>query len=328
MKERILGKTGQRVSEIGFGAWAIGGTWGEVSLDDASAALHAALDAGMTFIDTADVYGDGRSEKIIAQVLKQRGGERPYVATKLGRRLSPHEAQGYSARNLNDFIDRSRDNLQVETLDLVQLHCPPTEIYYTPEVFAVMDEMVAAGKIRHYGVSVEKVEEGLKALEYPNVATIQLIYNIFRQRPAELLLREAKRRDVGIIARVPLASGLLTGKMGVNTTFSADDHRTFNRNGEAFDKGETFSGVPYDVALEAVEAIRHYVQGDSTMAMFALRWILMNDNVSVAIPGAKNAEQAQGNARASAMNALPDETMVALKSLYDDKIAPWVHQRW
>ncbi len=328
MKQRMLGRTGQRVGEIGFGAWAIGGTWGEVSLDDAREALNAALDAGMTFIDTADVYGDGRSEKIIAEVLNQRGGERPFVATKLGRRLSPHEAQGYTAQNLNAFIDRSRDNLQMETLDLVQLHCPPTEIYYTPEVFAVMDEMVAAGKIRHYGVSVEKVEEGLKALEYPNVASIQLIYNIFRQRPAELLLREAKRRDVGIIARVPLASGLLTGKMTAATTFSADDHRTFNRNGEAFDKGETFSGVPWDVALEAVEAIRQYVKGDDTMAMFALRWILMNDCVSVVIPGAKNAVQSAGNARASAMSALPDETLAALKRLYDDKIAPWVHQRW
>ena len=193
MKLRTLGRTGQRVSEIGFGAWAIGGTWGEVSMEDAKAALNAALDAGITFIDTADVYGDGRSEKIIAEVLNQRGGERPFVATKLGRRLSPHVAEGYNAENLNAFIERSRENLQTETLDLVQLHCPPTEVYYNPDVFAVMDEMVAAGKIRHYGVSVEKVEEGLKALEFPNVASIQLIYNIFRQRPAELLLREAKR---------------------------------------------------------------------------------------------------------------------------------------
>ncbi|HAS98902.1 MAG TPA: aldo/keto reductase, partial [Pantoea agglomerans] len=201
MKLRTLGRTGQRVSEIGFGAWAIGGTWGEVSMEDAKAALNAALDAGITFIDTADVYGDGRSEKIIAEVLNQRGGERPFVATKLGRRLSPHVAEGYNAENLNAFIDRSRENLQTDTLDLVQLHCPPTEVYYNPDVFAVMDEMVAAGKIRHYGVSVEKVEEGLKALEFPNVSSIQLIYNIFRQRPAELLLREAKRRDVAIIAR-------------------------------------------------------------------------------------------------------------------------------
>ncbi|TPV20859.1 aldo/keto reductase [Pantoea anthophila] len=328
MKLRTLGRTGQRVSEIGFGAWAIGGTWGEVSLEDARAALHAALDAGVTFIDTADVYGDGRSEKIIAEVLKQRGGERPFVATKLGRRLSPNVAEGYNAKNLNDFIDRSRDNLQTDTLDLVQLHCPPTEVYYSPEVFAVMDEMVAAGKIRHYGVSVEKVEEGLKALEFPNVASIQLIYNIFRQRPAERLLHEAKSRDVAIIARVPLASGLLTGKMHADSVFAADDHRTFNRHGEAFDKGETFSGVPYEVALEAVEEIRRFVPGDITMALFALRWILMNDDVSVVIPGAKNREQAEANARASGVDALSAETMAALKQLYQEKIAPHVHQRW
>lgn len=328
MKHRILGKTGHNVSEIGFGAWAIGGTWGEVSMDDAKGALNAALDAGITFIDTADVYGDGRSEQIIAAVLRDRGGERPFIATKIGRRLSPHVASGYTEKNLNEFIDRSRDNLQTETLDLVQLHCPPTEIYYTPEVFAVMDEMIRAGKIRSYGVSVEKVEEGLKALEYPNVSSIQVIYNIFRQRPAELLLCEAKRRDVGIIARVPLASGLLTGKMKADTAFSPDDHRSFNRNGEAFDKGETFSGVPYEIALDAVEEIRHFVTGDITMAKLALRWILMNEIVTVVIPGSKNKAQSEANAQASNLSALPDETMAALKHIYQEKIAPWVHQRW
>jgi len=328
MKNRILGKTGKSVSEIGFGAWAIGGTWGEVSLEDARGALHAALDAGMTFIDTADVYGDGRSEKIIAEVLKDRGGERPFVATKIGRRLSPHVASGYTEKNLNEFVDRSRDNLQTETLDLVQLHCPPTEIYYTPEVFAVMDEMMKAGKIRSYGVSVEKVEEGLKALEYPNVSSIQLIYNIFRQRPAELLLREARRREVGIIARVPLASGLLTGKMKTDTVFSADDHRSFNRNGEQFDKGETFAGVPFDVALDAVEEIRRLVPGDITMAAFALRWILMNEDVSVVIPGAKNKAQSEANVQAGNINALSDEVMTALQKIYQQTISPWVHQRW
>lgn len=328
MRTRVFGRTGRSVSEIGFGAWAIGGTWGEVSLQDAKSAVHAALDAGVTFIDTADVYGDGRSEKIIAAVLKERDGERPYIATKIGRRLSPHVAEGYTARNLNEFVDRSRDNLQCETLDLVQLHCPPTEIYYTPDVFAVMDEMLTAGKIHSYGVSVEKVEEGLKAIEYPNVSSVQLIYNIFRQRPAELFFREAGRRNIGIIARVPLASGLLSGKMNAGTQFAADDHRSFNRNGEAFDKGETFSGVPYAIALDAVEDIRRYVTADITMAMFALRWILMAEAVSVVIPGAKNQFQAEANARAGTIAPLNNETMAAIRDIYQQKIAPWVHQRW
>ncbi|CUU25707.1 Aldo-keto reductase (plasmid) [Duffyella gerundensis] len=328
MKQRIFGRTGRSVSEVGFGAWAIGGTWGEVSHEDAKSALHAALDAGISFIDTADVYGDGRSEKIIAEVLNERGGERPFVATKAGRRLSPHVAEGYNAENLTAFVDRSLENLQTDTLDLLQLHCPPTEVYYQPEVFAALDEMQAAGKIRAYGVSVEKIEEALKAMEFPNVTSVQIIYNLFRQRPAELFFQEARRRNVAVIARVPLASGLLTGKMSATTAFSADDHRAFNRNGEAFDKGETFSGVPYDVALDAVEDVRQYVSGDATMAAFALRWILMADAISVVIPGAKNREQAQANARASDLPALSDETMAAIKAIYQQKIAPWVHQRW
>jgi len=328
MKQRIFGRTGRSVSEVGLGAWAIGGTWGEVSHEDAKSALHAALDAGISFIDTADVYGDGRSEKIIAEVLNERGGERPFVATKAGRRLSPHVAEGYNAENLTAFVDRSLENLQTDTLDLLQLHCPPTEVYYQPEVFAALDEMQAAGKIRAYGVSVEKIEEALKAMEFPNVTSVQIIYNLFRQRPAELFFQEARRRNVAVIARVPLASGLLTGKMSASTAFSADDHRAFNRNGEAFDKGETFSGVPYDVALDAVEDVRQYVSGDATMAAFALRWILMADAISVVIPGAKNREQAQANARASDLPALSEETMAAIKAIYQQKIAPWVHQRW
>ena len=328
MKQRIFGRTGRSVSEVGFGAWAIGGTWGEVSHEDAKSALHAALDAGISFIDTADVYGDGRSEKIIAEVLNERGGERPFVATKAGRRLSPHVAEGYNAENLTAFVDRSLENLQTDTLDLLQLHCPPAEVYYQPEVFAALDEMQTAGKIRAYGVSVEKIEEALKAMEFPNVTSVQIIYNLFRQRPAELFFQEARRRNVAVIARVPLASGLLTGKMSASTAFSADDHRAFNRNGEAFDKGETFSGVPYDVALDAVEDVRQYVSGDATMAAFALRWILMADAISVVIPGAKNREQAQANARASDLPALSDETMAAIKAIYQQKIAPWVHQRW
>jgi len=327
MKERKFGHAEKSVSEIGFGAWAIGGSWGDVAESDAKAALHAALDSGTTFVDTADVYGDGRSERIIADVLKERSGPRPFVATKAGRRLDPHVAQGYTAANLNAFVDRSLKNLAMERLDLVQLHCPPTEVYYRPEVFDAMDRMVAAGKISSYGVSVEKVEEGLKAIEYPGVKSVQIIYNIFRQRPARFI-QEARDRGVAVIARVPLASGLLTGKMTRETTFAANDHRLFNRNGEAFDKGETFAGVPYDVALEAVDEIRSLVPQNATMAQFALRWILMNDGVTTVIPGAKNAAQAKANAEASELPPLTDSAMEVLRALYLQKIAPFVHQQW
>ncbi|CAH2897440.1 MAG: Putative oxidoreducatse SCO7286 [uncultured Paraburkholderia sp.] len=327
MKERKFGHAEKSVSEIGFGAWAIGGSWGDVAESDAKAALHAALDSGTTFIDTADVYGDGRSERIIADVLKERSGPRPFVATKAGRRLDPHVAQGYTAANLNAFVDRSLKNLEMERLDLVQLHCPPTEVYYRPEVFDAMDRMVAAGKISSYGVSVEKVEEGLKAIEYPGVRSVQIIYNIFRQRPARFI-QEARDRGVAVIVRVPLASGLLTGKMTRETTFAANDHRLFNRNGEAFDKGETFAGVPYDVALEAVDEIRSLVPQNATMAQFALRWILMNDGVTTVIPGAKNAAQAKANAEASELPPLTDSAMEVLRALYLQKIAPFVHQQW
>ncbi|MCI9868352.1 aldo/keto reductase [Rhizobium skierniewicense] len=328
MNYREFGRTGRSVSEIGFGAWAIGGSWGDVSEADAQAALNAALDAGTTFIDTADVYGDGRSEKIIADVLKARGGERPFVATKAGRRLSPHVSEGYNKDNLTMFVERSLKNLETDCLDLVQLHCPPTEVYYRPDVFEAMESLIKAGKIRNYGVSVEKVEEGLKAIEYPGVASVQIIYNIFRQRPADLFFREAKRKGVAVIVRVPLASGLLTGKMNAQTTFAADDHRAFNRNGEAFDKGETFSGVPYDVALQVIEDIRRLVPVDVTMAQFALRWILMNEAVSTVIPGAKNADQANGNASASGIEEISPSMMEQLKAIYENRIAPHVHHLW
>lgn len=328
MKQRPFGSTEANTSEIGFGAWAIGGSWGEVGEDVARAALHSALDEGVTFIDTADVYGDGRSERLIRDVLAERDGPRPLVATKAGRRLSPHDTAGYTADNLRAFIDRSRVNLGVETLDLVQLHCPPTEVYYRPEVFVALDRLVEDGAIARYGVSVEKVEEGLKAIEYTNVASVQIIYNIFRQRPAELFLPEAKRRGVAVIARVPLASGLLTGKMGPHTQFAADDHRTFNRHGEAFDAGETFAGVPYEAALKAVDALRPLVPGGVAMATFALRWILMNEAVSVVIPGAKTPEQASANAAAADLPPLSGDTMAAIRSIYEDRIAPHVHQRW
>ncbi|WP_018182843.1 aldo/keto reductase [Kaistia granuli] len=328
MKNRQLGRTGASISEIGFGAWQIGGSWGDVSEADGKKALNAALDAGVTFIDTADVYGDGRSEKIIAEVLKERGGVRPFVATKAGRRLSPHVADGYTGANIEAFLDRSLRNLQVETLDLVQLHCPPTDVYYRPDFFGELDALVAKGKMRHYGVSVEKVEEALKAIEYPNVATVQIIYNIFRQRPQDLFFAEAIKKNIGVIVRVPLASGLLSGKITRDTAFKADDHRNFNRHGEAFDVGETFAGVPFDVALAAVEELRPLLPAGMAMSTFALRWILQQPAVSVVIPGARNEAQAQSNAAASDAGAIAPETLARISEIYDRLIKPHVHQRW
>ncbi|MCF1707394.1 aldo/keto reductase [Tabrizicola sp. J26] len=328
LSTRPFGHSGRDVSGIGFGAWAIGGSWGDVSEADAKATIHAALDSGVTFLDTADVYGDGRSERLIRDVLAERGGPRPFVATKAGRRLSPHVAEGYTAANLEAFIDRSRANLGMDCLDLVQLHCPPTDIFYRAEVFDALDDLKSRGKIAAYGVSVEKVEEALKAIEFPGVVSVQIIYNIFRQRPERLFFPEAKRRGIAVIARVPLASGLLSGKMSAASTFAADDHRNFNRHGESFDMGETFSGVPFDVALEAVEAIRPLVPQGATMAQFALRWILMQQAVTTVIPGARRPDQALSNAGADALAPLTDETMVALRDLYEEKIAPHVHHRW
>ncbi len=328
MRQHSFGRTDFTVSDIGFGAWQIGGSWGEVSEADGRAALNAALDAGMTFVDTADVYGDGRSERIIAEVLKARGGARPMVATKAGRRLNPHVAGGYTKANLESFIDRSLQNLGVERLDLVQLHCPPAEVYYHPEVFEGLEELRSAGKIAHYGVSVENVEQALKAIEYPGVVSVQIIFNLFRQRPAGLFFQEARRRKVAVITRVPLASGLLSGKITASTQFAAEDHRNFNRHGEAFDVGETFAGVPLETGLQAVEEVRKLVPAGTAMAAFALRWILMHEAVTVAIPGARNAAQAQANAAASDLPALSSDVMAAAKDIYDRLIAPHVHQRW
>lgn len=328
MHHRVLGKTGYEVSEVGFGTWAIGAQWGEVSERDAMAALHEALDRGITFFDTADVYGDGRSERLIARLRNERPEAAMVVATKAGRRLDPHIADGYNARNLEAFIERSRENLAMETLDLVQLHCPPTDVYYRPEVFDALDDMVATGKIRHYGVSVEKVEEALKAIEYPNVATVQIIFNMLRRRPSGLFFSEATARHVGVIARVPLASGVLTGKMRADTTFEATDHRAFNRHGEAFDVGETFAGVPYDVALEAMDRIRPLVPRGATPAQFALRWILDHDAVSTVIPGGKNPSQVADNAAASDLDAVDHEAWDEIAAIYDDLVAEHVHQRW
>lgn len=327
MNYRPLGRTGWKVSDVSFGAWAIGGFWGTVSDDESMAALHSALDCGVNFIDTADVYGDGRSERLIARLKRERKDE-IVVATKAGRRLSPHNAAGYDKANLTAFIEDSLSNLETDCLDLVQLHCPPTDVYYHPELFADLDSLVQAGKIRHYGVSVERVEEALKAIEYPGVQTVQIIFNCFRLRPAELFFGEAKRRQVGILARVPLASGLLTGKLTAQSTFEAGDHRNFNRHGELFDVGETFSGVEFDTALEAVEDIRKLVPPGMTMAQFALRWILMFDAVTCAIPGGKRPTQVSENCAASDLPALSAETMRAVHRIYDTKIRPLVHARW
>ncbi len=327
MNYRSFGRTGWKVSEVGFGAWAIGGSWGTVSEEDAVAALHAGIDDGVNFVDTADVYGDGRSERIVGRVVKERS-EEIHVATKLGRRLDPHVANGYTTAAMEGFIDRSLKNLGVDTLDLVQLHCPPTEVYYRPEVFDALDRFVAKGKVAHYGVSVEKVEEGIKATEYPGVKSVQIIFNMFRQRPAELFFQLAAEREVAILTRVPLASGLLTGKMSRQSTFPADDHRNFNRDGSAFDRGETFAGVDFETGLEAVEKVRELVPEGVSMAQFALRWILSFDAVSVAIPGAKNPHQAHGNAQASDLPALSEDTMDRVGRIYDSLIRPQVHQRW
>ncbi|CDZ37214.1 Aldo/keto reductase [Neorhizobium galegae bv. officinalis] len=328
MRNHAFGRTSFTVGEIGFGAWQIGGSWGDVAEADGAKALEAALDASVTFIDTADVYGDGRSEKIIAGVLKSRGGDRPMVATKAGRRLNPHVVDGYTKANLEGFIDRSLKNLEIDSLDLVQLHCPPTEVLYRPEVFGALDDLRRAGKIKNYGVSVEKVEEALKAIEYPDVTSIQIIYNIFRQRPADLFFNEARRKNVAVIVRVPLASGLLSGKITRDTAFAKDDHRNFNRHGDAFDVGETFAGVPFEVGLQAVEEVRKLVPQGASMAAFALKWILMNEAVTVVIPGARNEAQARGNAAAAELAALSADVVTATKEIYARLVAPHVHQRW
>ena len=327
MNYRELGRTGWKVSEISFGAWAIGSFWGKVDDNESMAALHRAIDLGVNFIDTADVYGMGKSERLIARLRKERR-ETIYVATKAGRRLSPHTADGYNKQNLSGFIEDSLRNLETDCLDLVQLHCPPTEVYYRPEVFGALDDLVTAGKIRCYGVSVEKVEEALKAIEYPGVQSVQIIFNMFRLRPAELFFREALRRKVGILARVPLASGLLTGRMKRDTSFSKDDHREFNRHGEMFDMGETFSGVDYETGLQAVEELRALVPQGATLTQLALRWILMFDAVTCAIPGAKRPAQGDENFTAGALARFTDAQMAAVRNVYDKHIRALVHPRW
>ncbi|MDX2162526.1 MAG: aldo/keto reductase [bacterium] len=327
MQYREFGRTGWKVSEISFGAWAIGGSWGDVEDSESLAAMHTCLDLGVNLFDTADVYGDGRSERLLAK-LRQERSEPFYVVTKAGRRLPAQTVDGYNRDNLTAWIERSLKNLNVEALDLVQLHCPPTGVYYQPEVFGILDDLVQAGKIKFYGVSVEKVEEALKAIEYPNVQSVQIIFNMFRLRPTELFFPEALRRKVAVLARVPLASGMLTGKLTRESTFAPDDHRQFNRYGQSFDVGETFSGVDYDTALEAVETLKGLLRPGETLARLALRWILMFDAVTCAIPGAKRPSQAEENIRAADLPPLTDAQMQAVRALYERSIAPLVHHRW
>jgi aryl-alcohol dehydrogenase-like predicted oxidoreductase len=328
LEYRDLGETGMRVSEISLGTWAFGGDWGTVSEDDAYAALNLAIDLGVNFLDTADVYGDGRSEKLIGRLLKDRPNDEILVATKAGRRLDPHSAEGYNYENLSAFVERSLQNLGVDALDLLQLHCPPTETYRQHSTFEALDKLQEAGKVRNYGVSVEKVEEARLALSYPNVKTVQIIFNIFRQKPAEEFFPPAEERYVGILARVPLASGLLSGKMTADRAFTEDDHRSFNREGQAFDRGETFSGVDFETGLRAAEELKELVPEGHTLAQFALRWILMHPAVSCAIPGGKNPSQVEDNVASAEMPPLSDETMERAREIYDGYIRPEVHHQW
>jgi aryl-alcohol dehydrogenase-like predicted oxidoreductase len=327
MKTRALGRTGFEVSTVSFGAWAIGGTWGTVSDDESLAALRRAVELGVNFFDTADVYGDGRSEQLLARL--RRDVKAPfYIATKAGRRAQPHNAAAYTLASLTAYIERSLRNLEVDALDLLQLHCPPTDVYYMPEVFDGLDQLVRAGKLRFYGVSVERVEEALKAIEYPNVQSVQIIFNLFRQRPADVFFHRARDRQVGILARLPLSSGMLTGKMDAATSFAPDDHRAFNRDGAAFDRGETFSGIDYQVGLAAVEQLRPLVPAGTTMTQLALAWILQHEAVTCVIPGAKRPAQVEDNARAADLPALSLDTLTRIDRIYQTTIRPLVHHRW
>jgi aryl-alcohol dehydrogenase-like predicted oxidoreductase len=328
MKYRQLGRTDMQVSAIGFGAWAIGGFWGQVDDERSMGALHAAVDEGVNFIDTADVYGDGRSERLVARLKRERPRDRIWVATKAGRRLPEQTCEGYSRANLTSWIDRSLRNLEVDAIDLLQLHCPPSALYRQDEVFGILDDLVREGKLRFYGVSVETVQEALDAMRHPGVQSVQIIFNMFRLKPAEAVFPEAQARQVGILARVPLASGLLTGKLRPESTFPTDDHRHFNRDGQLFDKGETFSGVPYGAGLAAVERLRRLAPHGATLTQLALRWILMFDAVTCAIPGARNEQQARDNAGAAVLPALDDETMQAVRAVYDEDIRQHVHGHW
>ncbi|MDC3131340.1 aldo/keto reductase [Pelagibacteraceae bacterium] len=326
MKYREFSNVGWKVSEIGIGCWAIGSEWGDVSPENAKDALFTSLDNGVNFFDTADVYGDGRSEKFIGEILKNTK-EKIYVATKAGRRLDPHVSEGYNLNNIEAFIDRSLLNLGIDTIDLLQLHCPPSDICGKSETYEMMDEIVKKGKIKYYGVSVEKVSEALDAIKFPNVKSIQIIFNIFRQKPNEIFFKEAKKNNVAIIVRVPLASGLLTGKMNLNSSFPKNDHRNYNINGDSFDVGETFSGINFHKGIEAVKELKTLLPQDFSLTDLALKWILSHDEVTVVIPGAKNKLQAQLNTRASEMNNI-NTIMNSISDIYQSYFKDDVHSRW
>ncbi len=328
METRRLGRTGRDVSVVGLGCWQLGADWGPVSEDDAMAVLHAAVDAGVTLLDTADVYGDGRSETLVGRLLRERPDAGLTVATKVGRRAAPHVPAAYTAEALRGWIDRSRTNLGVDALDLVQLHCPPSPVYADDRMFDALDSLVQAGPIRAYGVSVETVAEALRAIERPGVASVQIILNVFRRKPLEHVLPAAVKAGVGIIARVPLASGLLSGKYDENTTFAADDHRSYNRSGEAFDVGETFSGVPFEVGLQAARDVAAQTPPGATTAQWALRWVLDQPGVSSVIPGARLPEQARANAGAAALAPLTASQQEGLRDVYDSRVREYVHARW
>jgi aryl-alcohol dehydrogenase-like predicted oxidoreductase len=328
MEYRQIGSTDMKVSAVSFGAWAIGGTWGPVDDEGSMSALHAAVDAGVNFVDTADVYGDGRSERLVGRLRRERPGERIFVATKAGRRLPRQTAEGYTRENLTAWVERSLQNLGTDAIDLLQLHCPHPAVYDRPEVFGVLDSLVAAGKLRYYGISVETIEEARRGIRFPGVQSVQIIFNMFRVRPAQDFFPAARERKVGILARVPLASGMLTGKMRVDSVFTSEDHRHFNREGQSFDKGETFSGVPYEVGLQAVEELRSIVPAGATLGQLALRWILMFPEVTCAIPGAKSKEQARDNVAAASLPPLDAQAMATVQAVYDARIRPHVHGSW
>jgi aryl-alcohol dehydrogenase-like predicted oxidoreductase len=330
MQYRKLGKTGFEVSEVSLGTWQVGGKWGS-GFDDnlAERILNEAIDEGINFIDTADVYEDGKSEAAVGRVVRSRR-ERIYVATKCGRKISPHTSEGYTPQALRGFVEESLRNLDLETIDLIQLHCPPTPVYYRPEIFELFDDLKREGKIRHLGVSIEKVEEGLKAIEYPNVSTVQLIFNVLRQRPAELLFDRAREKDAGLIVRVPLASGLLSGKFTRESSFAPGDHRNFNRDGSAFDRGETFAGMDFETGLQVAEELKKVfaASGEGTMAQQSIRWILDHPQISCVIPGASRSEQLHDNVAVSQMSRLPAEVVRGVEKVYEEKVKPIVHHRW